>query len=294
MKKIFLINVFALCLASTMFSIEFSPLQENAFNGVQKIDIQKMSAKEYFEGSGKYFKLNPITDPILFGTGTALLITTFCVKNGKEKTFAGNVLDKNDVNAFDRKFMKPYSKKIDIAGSVLQAVGIASPLILFATDKHEWITIFTMYAETMLLAHVAKAMIKTFVFRPRPYMYFDNYPQKYVDSGDWCNSFPSGHTTMAFAAAGFTSFVFGTYFPRSLWNIPVVLSSYAIAGTIAALRMLSGNHFATDVIVGACIGTVIGIGVPLLHKIGVQKNASKDDKVELTLSPMGITGTLRF
>ena len=106
---------------------------------------------------------------------------------------------------------------------------MAAPLVFASVDRHEWITIGIMYAETMLVTHAVKDFIKAFTFRPRPYMYFDGYPQRYVDSGDWNNSFPSGHTMQAFAAAAFTSFVFAVYFPRSLWNIPVSALSYSVA-----------------------------------------------------------------
>ena len=34
-------------------------------------------------------------------------------------------------------------------------------------------------------------------------MYFDGYPMDKVADGDWDSSFPSGHTTLAFAGAAF-------------------------------------------------------------------------------------------
>ncbi|MBQ9494792.1 MAG: phosphatase PAP2 family protein [Treponema sp.] len=251
----------------------------------------------YFIGSGEYFKLNPVTDPVLLGSSIAAFIVDLNLHTVKSnRTFSGMPYNRDEVKPFDRWAMKPYSRSLDITASIFVGAVAALPLALFATEKHEWITIFTMYAETMFLAHVAKALTKSLVFRPRPYMYFDGYPQKHVDSGDWNNSFPSGHTTMAFAAAGFTTLVFATYFPDSLWNIPVALGSYSLATAIAVLRICSGNHFFSDVLVGAAIGSVIGVGVPLLHKIGVKKlsNRTANDKVSLAVSPAGFTARMRF
>ena len=270
-------------------------LHDNA--SIERAELPRSKMLPYFVGSGEYFKLNPITDIVLLGSGIAGFVVDLNLNNIKSgRTFSGVPYNRDEVNSFDRWAMKQYSRSLDITASVFVGAATAFPLALFATEKHEWITIFTMYAETMLLAHVAKALTKSLVFRPRPYMYFDNYPQKRVDSGDWNNSFPSGHTTMAFAAAGFTTFVFATYFPGSLWNIPVALGSYSLAVSIAVLRICSGNHFFSDVLVGAAIGTVIGIGVPLLHRIGVGKSSNKksNDKVSLAASPAGFIARVRF
>ena len=241
--------------------------------------VSETSKKKSVLGSGDYFKLNPITDPILVGTGASLFIASLFLQKKKTQEFSGTIFNRSDVNFFDYHAMRPYSKKLDIAGSVFVALSVASPVVFFASDKYEWLTIFTMYAETMLLAYATKDFIKSLVYRPRPYMYFDGYPQKKVDDGSWRDSFPSGHTTMAFAAAAFTSYVFYTYFPSSLWNIAVSLGSVTLASTVATLRILSANHFSTDMLAGAGIGTVIGLAVPLLHRIGINsKQAKKNQK----------------
>lgn len=281
----------------TQFYQRYASNANEAVNEITSEEKPRSKLLPYFVGSGKYFKLNPVTDSLLLGSGIVAFIVDLNLNNIKSnRTFNGVPYNRDEVNSFDRWAMKRYSRSLDITASVFMGVAAAFPLALFAADKHEWITIFTMYAETMLLAHVAKALTKSLVFRPRPYMYFEGYPQKYVDSGDWHNSFPSGHTTMAFAAAGFTTFVFATYFPNSLWNIPVAIGSYSLAATIAILRIYSGNHFFSDVLVGAAIGTVIGIGVPLLHRIGVGKSPDKksSDKVSLSAFPAGFSVLARF
>jgi len=58
-------------------------------------------------------------------------------------------------------------------------------------------------------------------------------------------SFPSGHTSAAFMGAAFLHFRYG-------WQYG--LPAYAAASVVAASRVTSGNHHATDVVAGAAIG----------------------------------------
>ena len=113
-------------------------------------------------------------------------------------------------------------------------------------------------------------------------MYYDGYPQQKVDSGSWNRSFPSAHTSMSFAGASFASYVFWKYNPESKWRILVTAISYSLAATVAVLRVASGNHFATDVLAGALIGTAIGIGIPALHTLIADKD------IAVSISPFGL------
>jgi membrane-associated phospholipid phosphatase len=62
------------------------------------------------------------------------------------------------------------------------------------------------------------------------------------------NSFPSGHTAQAFAAATFLHKEFGKTSP---W---ISIAGYLVAGTVGSLRILNNRHWVTDVIAGAGIG----------------------------------------
>ena len=62
-------------------------------------------------------------------------------------------------------------------------------------------------------------------------------------------SFPSGHTSAAFATASVLQRHFG-------WKIAV--PAYALGGYIAASRLRDNEHYLSDVIFGAAIGTVAG------------------------------------
>ena len=246
-----------------------------------------------FWGSGKVFALNPLTDSALFGTGILLsggdLILDNALKLNRQE-YKGEFYDKDDVNSFDRFFMQSYSKKLDLAGDLLLVASMATPAFLATTEKEEWLTCGVMYAETLLIANGIKEITKLCVNRARPYMYYDSetFPESDVDDGDWANSFPSGHCAMAFAGATFTSYTFCKYFPDSPWRFPVVASSFAMAAGTAALRIASGNHFMTDVLTGAVIGSAVGFLVPWLHTFN-----TKND-LNVALRADGVSIALRF
>lgn len=63
------------------------------------------------------------------------------------------------------------------------------------------------------------------------------------------SSFPSGHTTLAFALATTVS----SHYPK-LW---VKMASYGMAAGVGLARMNDDKHFASDVLVGAALGTAV-------------------------------------
>lgn len=66
--------------------------------------------------------------------------------------------------------------------------------------------------------------------------------------GSGRSSFPSGHTTQAFAAATFLS---EEYKDRYSW---MPYASYTLASSVGLLRVANNRHYISDVLVGAGIG----------------------------------------
>lgn len=250
--------------------------------------------KKNLWGEGEIFKVDPVTDGILLGSGAFIYGTELGLSKGLklgQDIFEGSILDLNSVNAFDRQFAKPYNKTIDKICDGIFVSSFALPAVLAFTDKSEWATCAAMYAETMLLAQGIKESIKLAVFRPRPYMYFAGWPEKdVIEEHDWANSFVSGHSTMSFAAATFASYTFSKYFPDSPWKYAVTFGSYSVATAVALMRVAGGCHFVTDIVSGAVLGTVCGFVVPWLHTL----NAGKKEGPELSVLPLGFMITMNF
>ena len=244
-------------------------------------------------GSGETFKLNPVLDGILFPSSFGLNLTSFFVnKYAESPSYSDFSFNKDDINSFDKPFMNKYNKFLDKTGDVFMITSMALPLTLAFTDNSEWLTILTMYAETLFLANGTKELLKDSLVRPRPYNYFSGAPQKDIEENDWHRSWPSGHATLSFAGAAFTTYVFAQYFPDSKWKWAVAGTSYTFALTTAVLRMCSGNHFFTDVLTGAAIGTVYGILVPWCHTLTT--NSHEKNTVNTNLEPAGFSITINF
>ena len=255
---------------------------------------QENTKKFNLLGNGETFHLSLFTDGIILGGGTALVGTDlFCKKVLKINRIDVPSLPRNkdSVPAIDQPFMNPYSKPLDLTATGIECALFATPLLFIPQGSSEWFTIGTMYVETLMWAYGLKEMGKICVNRARPYMYFNDPPQKYIDNYDWANSFPSGHSAFSFAAASFTSYVFSKYYPDSKWKWVVTGGCYSLAASVGCLRMLSGNHFFTDVCTGALIGTACGILIPWLHTIG-PKNPS--DNVQISATPANLNVLIKF
>jgi len=77
------------------------------------------------------------------------------------------------------------------------------------------------------------------------------------------SSFPSGHTTQAFAVAS----VIANHYDET-W---VAYSSYTVASLVGVARIYHDAHFASDVLAGALIGTLVGKSV-VTHNKSLRSN----------------------
>lgn len=106
---------------------------------------------------------------------------------------------------------------------------------------------------TLLSSALAKTAwtslaLKNLISRPRPGLNMDDvhYVGDYVVKDD--ESFPSGHTALAFAAATVLSDQYPQYTPYL----------YTYATLIGVSRIYVGAHYPTDVLAGALLGYLVG------------------------------------
>lgn len=223
-----------------------------------------------FASENRTFNFSWLTDGLIAGSAFALDLTDVILNrvcDFGDVDYEGQTFDSSLVNSFDRSMMHSYVKGADTAADIITVATALTPAIMFSCPRSSWVTIYVMYAESLMWAYGIKEILKMSVGRVRPYMYFDDYPVYEVLKGDWNTSFPSGHTTYAFTAATFSTYIFCTYYPNSAWRFAVGFGSYALAATTAFLRVYSGCHFVTDVLTGMGIGTLCGFIVPFLHTL---------------------------
>lgn len=64
-------------------------------------------------------------------------------------------------------------------------------------------------------------------------------------------------------------------------KVPFIAISYSLATLTGISRVYAGCHFATDVLMGAAVGTAIGFFVPWLHRVSTKET-------QIALVPCGV------
>ncbi|WP_437814204.1 phosphatase PAP2 family protein [Sorangium sp. So ce1078] len=137
--------------------------------------------------------------------------------------------------------------------------------------------------------------------RERPYRAGCTGPEEQQDrdcrGSKRYRSFFSGHSSTAFTAAGLVC-SHHAHLPLYGGGAPDALACAASLGTaaaVAALRVVSDQHFATDALTGATVGALTGFGLPwLLHYRGgaPAAGAPRGDGVSIRFVPAPLGGYL--
>ena len=204
------------------------------------------------------------------GTGIVFGVTGLIFDAGIQPLSSSDIaaLSRESLNALDRNATFRYSPDIASTSDLFFGAAIVAPLALFAGSevRDDWETFAAMYSETMMLAGSLTTFAKGTARRIRPYAYNPDVPMVEKSTAEARRSFFSGHTSVAFSSAVFLSTVYGDYFPQSRWRPYVWSGTLLAAGMTGYLRYESGEHFPTDILVGAIVGSAIGYLVPAFHK----------------------------
>jgi len=116
--------------------------------------------------------------------------------------------------------------------------------------------------EALIVGEAVGGVVKALVGRQRPSVLPRNASSYQLGrglQGDNFRSFPSGHTTSAFAAAAAVSSETSRFWPGTRWVIgPILYTGAALTGVS---RMYNNRHWMSDVLVGAGVGTFAGLKV---------------------------------
>jgi membrane-associated phospholipid phosphatase len=117
--------------------------------------------------------------------------------------------------------------------------------------------------EGVLAGLVAAGVLKGTLGRSRPFVTNDTNPRDFGlfrgFRADRFQAFPSGHTTTAFAfAAAVTSDIHG-WDANTAWIVGPILYGGAVVTGLS--RMYEDKHWASDIVMGAAIGTFAGMKV---------------------------------
>jgi membrane-associated phospholipid phosphatase len=149
-----------------------------------------------------------------------------------------------------------------LIGGTLYAVGRVS-------GNERMATLGLHGTEAVLIGLGTVGAVKMVTGRARPYVTADTNPRDFgllrgLRRGGDYQSFPSGHTVMAFAAAAAVTGETARWWPRATPYIGTAF--YGGAALAGVSRMYNRKHWASDVMVGAAVGTFVGQKVVRYHR----------------------------
>jgi hypothetical protein len=187
-----------------------------------------------------------------------------------DKQIAGEL---QDSSTQANHFFKSASKGFEtIASPGAYVIGGSLYLIGRVTGHNRFADLGWHGTEAVLVGEGISYVLKGAVGRGRPYLTNAKTPDDFdwgrgFKSGDW-RSFPSGHSTTAFAAAAAVTDETGRWFPNSTRIVGPLM--YGGATLVGLSRMYHNRHWASDVALGAMIGTFSGRKVVQVSHTGPQ------------------------
>jgi membrane-associated phospholipid phosphatase len=151
-----------------------------------------------------------------------------------------------------------------------------------------------MVTEALLVNLALTVTLKRLVARRRPAFHYgrSRFGEFVVDPLEEFLSFPSGDTSIAFSVASSATTI---AFLRGYAEAPYVLAGSATLATgVALLRVAADVHWSTDVLAGAVLGTLVGMGVPLLlHRRVASEESPPGSNVSALpkITPFSYAGT---
>jgi membrane-associated phospholipid phosphatase len=173
------------------------------------------------------------------------------------------------LNPYHSKFLNVFFITTTIMGDGIFSVVIAILLFLFK-KRFLALMVFSSFAISGILTQ----LIKMFISEARPALFLakDNYPY-FIENVTLHNfhSFPSGHSTSAFALASILCFAV----KNKKWSVVFLLA----AALVGYSRIYLGQHFITDVAVGSIIAVLISIFCWIcFHKYFMRISAPQKEK----------------
>ncbi|MBI3295855.1 MAG: phosphatase PAP2 family protein [Deltaproteobacteria bacterium] len=225
------------------------------------------------------YRLSPAEDGAIITAGLLSTIVLFACLGVNRRC----PCDPDEVNGFDRGAIGNNSAAARaLSDGLVGVIGVA-PFVLSwmetGAGRELWEDAVVMI-EIMAVNSGLNTLTKYAIQRPTPLAY--SGPSAQIDDG--YRSFYSGHTSFAFSALMGLSMTAYYHGHRGPWPW---IASFGLGTVVGLARIAGGNHFPTDVIAGAIVGSAVGIAVPWAHAHG-----SKE--VTIAALPGGLQVSLSF
>ena len=209
----------------------------------------------------RWNKIGPVETGIVAGIGTSIIFLEFLLKSPSTPRWDKPILFDSDARSALRagspggRSRAATASDFGYAGLPIYAIVVEAGLVTWlGKDKGDVaLQLALINAEALAINGVLTRVTEKTTGRSRP------------DKTDNA-AFPSGHTSTAFAIASGLCMqharleVYGGVADKVV--CPAALS---VAATTGLLRIVSDRHWASDVLVGAALGTAVGVTVSWAH-----------------------------
>jgi membrane-associated phospholipid phosphatase len=184
-----------------------------------------------------------------------------------QKAFCAPLCDRADLNVLDRATAGYWSPGWQTASTyVLVGIGVGAAALLYVDEGLlPGLNDAAVVAESALAGIAVASMMTLAAGRPRPFLYGEKAPISSRNSADAGLSFLSSHAVASFAIVTSTFVTMRRLHPRSKVAWVVLGVGGALATFVATARVFGGQHFISDSVGGAIVGTSVGLLVPSLH-----------------------------
>ncbi len=156
--------------------------------------------------------------------------------------------------------------------SVILSAGLFTTGLLSENKKIE--NTGRILFETLLVSGAVVQIIKIVSGRSRPFLEEGPFMFNLFRTDNLYNSFPSGHTVVAFATSSVLA--------ASIKNTYASIGLYSLAGLTAYQRIYSNNHWFSDTVLAAIIGTVVGNALVKIN----DERFNEENCNKLSIKPM--------
>lgn len=175
--------------------------------------------------------------------------------------------DPGQLNALDRTTAGFWDPNWLLASNIGLIAETAGALALLADEEggKRAVNDAVVIAESALSATAVATIMTIAAGRPRPFVYGDKAPLSDRTGSDAANSFLSSHAAVGFAIATSTYIAMHRLRPGSQRTAAALALGLGAAAFVGVSRVLAGQHFITDVLGGALVGSSVGVVVASVH-----------------------------
>ncbi|GAB5465919.1 MAG: hypothetical protein Kapaf2KO_13550 [Candidatus Kapaibacteriales bacterium] len=239
----------------------------------------------FFGGLNSYAQpIYNVQNDVVIGSnavGAASIITgAYLYLYAEDDSTGYKALNPLDIPIFDRMFLGYKSNDQELVSDILLYTLLTEAALINFKDPQKLRPLESPWIPVFFTTTGLNLITKTAFRRYRPYAYDTLNIEKDLKNKDASFSFYSGHTTESFSAAVYSSMMYEFLDYPSQFRGLVWLINLSAATATGILRIGSGNHFPSDVLVGAIVGSAIGwLGPTIYNRYSVNSSLQLNNEV---------------